>query len=119
MNAASPMCIIIAAILAGMTTIVSWRVFRAHSALNSPSISACVGGLVFAGLLTLPEGWQNAILCLYVSLSLAILFLLLWMAFHKLRLSRFLGNLSKMLEKQRYKARADHSRHNRAVVRRE
>ena len=107
MNALSSMNTIISGIMAIMVTVVSWKALRDHPTLNNPIISACVGGLVFAGLLTLPEGWQNAILLLYASLAIAILFLLLWMAFHKVRQSKILSNLSKMIEKPQHRSRDD------------
>lgn len=49
------------------------------------------------------------VLLVYVSLAIAILFLLLWMGFQKARQSRFLGDLSQKIGKQIRRPRDDQS----------
>ena len=107
MNDLSSMSSIIAGIMAVMTTLVSWKVLRDHSTLNNPIISVCVGALSYIGLLYLPAGLKDMVLLVYVALAIAILFLLLWMGFQKVRQSRFLGDLPKKIEKQIRRLRED------------
>jgi len=95
MNALSSFGIIIAAIMAIITTVVSWRVLRDHSTLNNPVIPVCVGLLSFIGLRHLPEGLAHTVLIGYIALPIAILFMLLFMAFQKARRSSFFSHLSR------------------------
>jgi hypothetical protein len=91
---------IVAALMALMVTVVSFRVLRDHSTLNNPVIPVCVGLLSFIGLQHLPEGVEHTVLIGYIALPIAILFLLLLMAFYKARHSSFLNDLSKVVGKQ-------------------
>ncbi len=100
MNDLSSINSIIAGIMAVMTTVVSWKVLRDHSTLNNPIISVCVGALSYIGLLYLPAGLKEMVLLVYVAMAIAILFLLLWMGFQRVRQSRFYGDLSQKIEKQ-------------------
>lgn len=100
MNALSSVGTVVAAIMAIMTTVVSWRALRDHSTLDNPVIPVCVGLLAFIGLRYLPEGLANTILIGYVALAIAILFMLLFMAFQKARRMPFLNDLSKGVGKQ-------------------
>jgi ABC-type Co2+ transport system permease subunit len=100
MNTLSSFSTVIAAIMAIMTTVVSWRALRDHSTLNNPVIAACDGLLSFLGLRYLPEGLAHTVLFGYVALTIAILFMLLFMAFQKARRAWFLNNPSKTNEKQ-------------------
>jgi hypothetical protein len=109
MNTLSSIGTIVAGIMAVVTTVVSWKALRDHSTLNNPIISVCVGALAFIGLRHLPEGLGNAILLLYVILAIAILFLLLWMGFQKVRQYRSHGDLSQKIEKQIRRPRDDQS----------
>lgn len=113
MNALSSFGSILATIMAIMTTVVSSKVLREHSTLNNPVIPVCVGALSFIGLRYMPEGLAHTILIGYVALAIAILFLLLLMAFQKARRSSFLNDLSKSVE--RHPRRMSAPRNDRAV----
>jgi hypothetical protein len=100
MNNLSSISSIIAGIMAVMTSVVSWKVLKDHSTLGNPLLSVCVGALSYIGLLYLPAGLKEMVLLVYVALAIAILFLLLWMGFQKVRRSRFYGDLSQKIDKQ-------------------
>jgi len=119
MNDLCSFATIVGGALAVMMTVVSWRVLKGNPVLDNPVIHVAVGVLTFIGLRYHPGGLFGTILLGYEAVAISILFLLLWMAFQKVRQSRLRNNLSKMIEKQRYKAHDDHSRHNKADDRRE
>lgn len=100
MNALLNLSTLIAGILAVMTTVVSFRVLRNHSTLDNPVIPVCVGALSFIGLRYMPEGLAHTVLIGYVALAIAILFVLLFMGFQKVRRSSFLNDLPKSVKKQ-------------------
>jgi hypothetical protein len=77
MNGVSSLVIIIAALLAVLTTAVSLGVLRNHSTLGNPVISICIGLLSFLGILYLPGDWRKMILIGYAALSLSLLLLML------------------------------------------
>ena len=95
MNALSLIGTVVAAIMAIMTTVVSWHALRNHSTLGNPVLPLCIGLLSFVGLRYLPEGLANTVLIGYVALAIAILFLLLFMAFQKARRLQHFDDLAK------------------------
>lgn len=90
---------IIAAMAGIMTAVVAWRVLRGSPQLSSPVIPVCVGLLSFIGLQRLPEGVVATIMSCYVALALAILCLLLWITFQKIRQSQVARSLSHLVKK--------------------
>lgn len=75
--------LIVAGIIAAMTTAISLRVLKTCPILNNPVISLCVGGLTFIGLIILPSGWIGGLLIPYAALGLTLLLLLLMGPFLK------------------------------------
>jgi len=91
---------VVAATMACMTAMVTWRVSRDNSTLGSPGIALGVGLLSFLGLRCLPEGLANTILVGYAALAIAILFLLLFMAFQTARRPQHFDDSVKPDERQ-------------------
>ena len=77
MSSLSILPLIVAGIIAVMTTAVSFRVLKMCPILNNPIISLCVGGLTFMGLISLTGGWVGGLLIPYAALGLTLLLLLL------------------------------------------
>lgn len=83
----------VAASMAVITTIVSWKVLRDHSTLGNPMVPFFVGGLAFIGLCRLEDGWIDTVLIGYVALAIVILLLFLWMGFQKVSRTLFNAKL--------------------------
>ena len=81
MNENQPIIVIIAAILAVLTTVISRHTLRGHPVLGNPVIYICVGLIAFIGLCSCASKALPVIVLPYVTLALClplVLFLLLF-----------------------------------------
>lgn len=101
MNVLCSFASIVAGSLAVMMTVVSWRVLKGNPVLDNPVIHVGVGVLTFIGLRYRPGGLIGQILLGYEAVAISILFLLLWMAFQKVRRSPFSQDIAKRIEQRK------------------